>query len=1037
MEHWKTVKLSKRIVKHTRIAEVVGEDDPRPHVHIAINNIKLFGLLDSGAGISCFGQGAYETLERCGINWKRQNGGGVRTAGGDTQHIEGFADINVTYREESRRIRFYVIPSLTSPLYLGIDFWLAFNLLPKLDSLTEVDPCPEDVMVTPDMHELNKEQRDCLRKVVALFPSSEKEGLGRTSLLKHHIDVNGARPSKQRHYAVSPAIEKMMFEEVDRMLSLGVVEKSSSAWNSPVTVVKKSNGKARLCLDARQVNSITVKDAYPMPKIDSIISRLNETQFISSVDLKDAFWQIELDEESRDKTAFTIPGRPLYQFTRMPFGLCNAAQSMCRLMDLAIPSELRGCVFVYIDDLLVVSESWETHLERLEMVATSLRKANLTINVDKSHFAMKSLKYLGNVIGNGEIKPDPDRVVSITEFPTPKTIKQVRRFLGMTGWYHRYIHGYATLAAPMTDLLKKSDHFCWTPEAQKSFDSLKASLTTAPVLTHPDFSQHFYIQCDASMSGVGGVLFQLVNNEEHPIAYMSRKLNTAQKNYSVTELECLAAVLCVQKFRCYVEGMPFTIITDHASLKWLMGQKELTGRLARWSLKLQGFDFKIEHRKGSENVVPDTLSRMHVDELVATVGSTIDLAGSEFKSDEYEQLKATVRDHQGELPDIEIRDEAVFKRTQFRTGVQTVDSETIWKLWVPETLRQKVISDAHQPTMSAHGGTDKTLDLVRRYYYWPGMSKEVREYVANCATCKETKAPSHTLRPPMGKAFGTERPFQRLYVDLLGPYPRSKARNTTILIILDHLTKFLWLKPLRKASASAIVRILETEVFHLVGAPESVLSDNGVQFTSKEFKALMIQYGVKHIRTASHSPQANASERVNRSILAAIRAYVEKDQSTWDVHLSAISSALRNARHSSTGLSPHFAVFGQHMVQHAGAYTILRELKALGHGDIEIVASEEYRGAINTELQAKIHQAHDRNAKRYNTRAREVNFKPGQEVYIRNFRQSEFAKGFNAKLGPQWLPARIVDRKGECLYNVENRQGKAIRVAYHAKDIQA
>lgn len=604
-----------------------------------------------------------------------------------------------------------------------------------------------------------------------------------------------------------------MHAEVDRMITLGVVEESNSPWSSPMTVVMKSNGKVRMCLDARQVNAVTRKDAYPTPLIDGILSRLNETRYISSIDLKDAYWQIELDEKSRDKTAFTIPGRPLYQFVRMPFGLCNASQTMCRLMDMVVPSTLRDVVFVYIDDLLVVSEDLDTHLNRLEAVAQSMRKANLTINVAKSHFMMRSLKYLGYIIGNGSIRPDPDKVRCVREFPVPSTVRHVRRFLGMTGWYHRFIDGYASIAAPITDLLKKSERFRWTTEAQQAFETLKERMTSAPVLVHPDFGQRFYIQCDACMTGVGGVLYQLIDGEEHPIAFMSRKLNAAQQNYSVSELECLAAILCVQKFRGYVEGMPFTVITDHASLKWLMSQKDLTSRLARWSLKLQGYNFDIQHRKGSANVVPDTLSRMHAAELNVVAAPPIDMQAPEFQSPSYAQLRTTVLANKAQLPDIEIRDDAIYKRTEFRTGDAIIDAATVWKLCVPAELRQRVMEDAHQPASSGHGGTDKTTELVRRWYYWPGLAKDVRRFVAECTTCKEVKAPNQTLRPPMGKAILAKRPFQHLYMDLLGPYPRSKSGNTTIIIVLDQLTKFVWLKAIRRATVGSVIQFLEPEVF--------------------------------------------------------------------------------------------------------------------------------------------------------------------------------------------------------------------------------
>lgn len=795
----------------------------------------------------------------------------------------------------------------------------------------------------------------------------------------------------------------------------------------------KANGKSRLCLDARRINSLTVKDAYPTPLINGILSRLNETKYISSIDLKDAFWQVELEESSREITAFTIPGRPLYHFTRMPFGLCNSGQSMCRLMDMVIPSSMRDFIFVYIDDLLVVASNFDTHIERLTLVANCLRQANLTINVDKSKFCMRQIKYLGHIVGDGNIKPDPDRVKSITEFPKPSTIRQVRRFMGMAGWYRRYINNFSNIAAPITDLLKTTDRFTWTQAATNAFDELKTCLTTAPVLTHADFSLPFYIQCDASMLGVGGVLFQIKEGDEHPIAYMSRKLNPAQRNYSVTELECLAAIFCIREFRCYIEGMRFTVITDHAALKWLMEKKDLAGRLARWSLELQSFNFTIEHRKGAANIVPDALSRAAVEET-SHVGIPLVLDDEEFSTDAYNELRDTVKSNKNNLPDVEERNGIVYKRTDCRSGVE---DELLWKIWVPEGLRKGLMETSHNPPSASHGGVDKTINLIKRQYFWPGMSKDIREFIANCQICKETKAPNCSLRPPMGSPAIAERPFQNMYVDLIGPYPRSKSGNSFILIILDQLSKFVWLKPLRKATAVSIVRYIESDIFHLVGVPETILSDNGKQFISKEFLTLLNRYGVRHIKTATHAPQVNASERVNRSIIAAIRAYVTQDQSTWDVHISSIASALRNATHSSTTYSPYFTVFGQNMVQHAGTYPILQSLKALASGDVNVLPKPDLRCELNTQIRENLQKAQERTRIKYNTRTKEVSFSPGQEIFRRSFAQSDATKCFNAKLAKQWLPARIIRRIGTCLYDLEDRQGKPIKVQYHAKDLRS
>lgn len=307
-----------------------------------------------------------------------------------------------------------------------------------------------------------------------------------------------------------------------------------------------------------------------------------------------------LDEASKPHTAFTVPGKPLFQFVVMPFGLCNAPQTMCRLMDSIIPADLRHCVFGYLDDLIVVSEDFETHLEILVRIASQFKKANLTLNVSKSKFCVTRVNYLGYVIGDGAITTDMEKISAIRNWPTPKNIKQVRGFLGLAGWYRRLIENFSSVVFPITELLSTKKKLVWSLEAQTAFDQLKPHLTTAPVLINPNFNKTCFLLCDASDYGIGAVLVQPDDNDnERPIAYMSKKLNSAQRNCSVTERECLAAIKAIKRFHCYLEMQPFEVITDHASLVWLMRQPNLTGRLARWVLQLQSFKFKISHRKGN------------------------------------------------------------------------------------------------------------------------------------------------------------------------------------------------------------------------------------------------------------------------------------------------------------------------------------------------------------------------------------------------------------------------------------------------------
>jgi hypothetical protein len=621
----------------------------------------------------------------------------------------------------------------------------------------------------------------------------------------------------------------------------------------------------------------------------------------------------------------------------------------------------------------------------------------------------------------------------------PKNVKQVRSILGLVGWYRRFIPNFAELTAPLTELTKKSKGFKFTEEARKAFNEIKLKLTSAPVLVTPDYEKPFIIACDASKIGVGGVLSQLdESSNERPIAYFSRKLNKCQKNYSVTELECLAAILSIEKFREYVEGLEFTVITDHASLKWLMNQSDLHGRLARWALKLQGFNFKIEHRKGNLNIVPDALSRLFEDENLDSIeiqNSLVNLNSPLFTSDSYEQLKSHIRAKQDQLPDLKIDGNYIYKRTEFDTGY--VSEESRWKLWIPEELTPEVIKAAHDPPIFAHGGIGRTLHVLKRNLYWPGMVKQVRKYILGCEVCKGTKAPNTTLRPPMGEQSVTERPFQKLYIDFLGPYPRSKSGNIGIFIVLDHFSKFPFLNPVKSMSTLPIITFLEHQIFHIFGILEKIVSDNGVQFKSQMFNSLVSKYGIKHVLTAFHSPQANNSERVNRTVIKAIRAYIlDNVQRNWDQHLSEIAVSLRNSFHCSTKFSPYFACFGQNMMIHADNYKLLKSLNDLEEGT-EILSSSERLRIIRSEIQRNLDKAYENSKKGYNLRVRHVSFEPNEIVFRRNFVQSDKAGYINAKLCPKFIKAQVMKKIGNVYYqlkDVSDSDGKKTGI-YHAKDM--
>lgn len=513
------------------------DTDSRVFADVAIQGVKMKGLLDTGASVSVLGRGCRELMADLGCSMKRIFSN-VATASGQKFRILGKVNLKISYNDIVKEIELYLCPDLEQKLYLGIDFWRLFSLAPDIIKIDEVDMeilrkelIDENVQYKLNPHILTEQQQQQLHRTIEKFDTFEKKGLGRTTLGKHTIKlVENTVPVKDRYYPISPAVQSIVYEEIDNMLKLNVIELSDSPWSNRTTVVRKP-GKNRFCLDARKLNKVTVKDAYPLQNIDGILS---------SVDLKYAFWQVELDEESKQYTAFTVAGRPLYQFRVMPFGLCNAAQRLCRLMDKVIPQHLKENIFIYLDDLLVNSSDFDEHLRLLGEVAKCLSDANLTIGLKKSQFCFRELRYLGFIIGNGVLKTDPEKVQAIRRIRIPKNPREVRSFLSTAGWYRRFIKDFASISAPLTDTLKKTVKFVIGDAAARAFENLKKALTSAPVLRHADFSKRFYIQCDASDYGIGAVLYQLNGDrEEHPIAFYSQKLNACQRNYSVTEKECL------------------------------------------------------------------------------------------------------------------------------------------------------------------------------------------------------------------------------------------------------------------------------------------------------------------------------------------------------------------------------------------------------------------------------------------------------------------------------------------------------------------
>ena len=456
---------------------------------------------------------------------------------------------------------------------------------------------------------LKEDQQQELSEVFDKYKDIFSDVPGQTTLLTHDVDVGDAAPIKQYPYRVNPFKLEAIREEIRYMKQNNIIEESDSDWSSPCVLVPKPDGSYRFCTDYRKVNKVSRTDSYPIPRIEDCIDDIGKAKFVTKIDLMKGFWQVPLTERAKKISAFVTPDG-LYQYRVMPFGMKNSSATFQRLMNKVI-SGLRG-VKVYIDDLVVFSDTWEGHVARLKALFDRLLDAGLTVNLVKSEFGCATVEYLGHVVGQGQIKPRQAKIEAIVNFPIPKTKRELMRFLGMAGFYRKFCRNFSVVVHPLTSLLCKSSKFKWSDQCNQAFNKVKAVLTNSPVLVAVDYEKPFKLMVDASDVGAGSVLMQeSVDGIEHPVGFFSKKFNQHQRRYSTIEKECLAIVLSLQHYDVYLCATmyPVLVLTDHNPLTFLDRMKEKNQRILRWSLLIQEYNLSIQHVKGKDNVIADALSR--------------------------------------------------------------------------------------------------------------------------------------------------------------------------------------------------------------------------------------------------------------------------------------------------------------------------------------------------------------------------------------------------------------------------------------------
>lgn len=832
----------------------------------------------------------------------------IKGIGSQEITADSYVTLTVEFSEIAIEADFVVVPAqyMNSPIIIGTDILnrdgVTYVRTKNNQYLTRTTGNPKHVGTVDQQLCVNSPvegtHRDSLISVLEEFKDFLISGTASTTVKtgKMHINLTDETPVAYRPYKLSHQEKLKVREIIKDLLDKGVIRESQSQYSSPIILVKKKDGSDRMCVDYRALNRLTIKDRYPMPLIDDHIDRLGKFKFFTSLDMATGFHQIPIDENSIHKTGFVTP-EGHYEYVKMPFGLTNSPIVYQRIINNTLRKFIdAGSVLVYVDDVLIVSSTVDEGINLLRQVLQTLTDAGFSINLRKCSFLTTEVEYLGRVISQGQVRPSPHKIEALVKSSPPANVKQVRQFLGLAGYFRRYIEGYAVKTACIARLTKKDVPFHWGPEQEKVRQDIIQVLTTEPVLAIFDPELPTEVHCDASSHGYGSVLMQTHRDgKKRVVAYFSKSTQGAESRYHSYELETLAVVKALQHFRHYLVGIQFKVITDCNALKATERKKDLLPRVARWWIYLQDFTFEINYRKGSMMSHADYLSRNPTAEVNSLTRPRNWAQMAQAADQETQQLVEQLQAGQLDPRRYVYQNDTLYYR------YSPLGEEARLLCYIPKGHRLsllRVFHDEHE-----HIGAEKTLDLILKHFWFPGLRQFVAKYVAHCVICISNKRVPRAPHQQITSWRKPEVPFETLHIDALGPLPVSHGYKF-VLLVVDAFTKYCLLYPIVRQDAEELKRAASNAI-SLFGVPKLLVVDRGRMFEARSFVQWISEMGCEmHYITPEMHNSNGQVERYVRTLLNMIRIETNHKSASWSDTLWRLQLVLNTTKQKTTQASP-------------------------------------------------------------------------------------------------------------------------------------